>query len=288
MPEKWHRPISLLPSPSAAAHARPSSCSKPTMRDLMPAYRDREARKLYMRQYRAKKKSKIAAASAAAKVVPLVLPDDPVGALAAWAREDADRSPWTPSCRRADGAPRLRRRLPARIMGLSRVRSHDGAEERQELPSVPCSPWGIWWGRSGLTAGVAPWRAVSKEKAERAEATRCAAIAEASGPGRRDPVERLIRAKSSARAPAPSKHLASERTAGHSSSFDLVVVDETGLMPERSHASCWRASEIVAYLRRAGAMHAHQRAGRLAPVRRGAGQPGRDLSRLRRGAGLLH
>ena len=28
--------------------------------------------------------------------------------------------------------------------------------------------------------------------------------------------------------------LASERTAGHSSSFDLVVVDETGLMPERS------------------------------------------------------
>ena len=28
--------------------------------------------------------------------------------------------------------------------------------------------------------------------------------------------------------------LASERTAGHSSSFDLVIVDETGLMHERS------------------------------------------------------
>ena len=65
----------------------------------MPAYRDREARRLYMREYRRRKKTEAAAAEAAAKVVPLVLPDDPVGALAAWAKKTLIVPPRTPISR---------------------------------------------------------------------------------------------------------------------------------------------------------------------------------------------
>ena len=87
------------------------------------------------------------------------------------------------------------------------------------------------------------WRgavaSVSKEKAAELR-NQVAAIAEASE------LDVTVR-----RAPYPGaiisatgmlETLASERTAGHSSSFDLVIVDETGLMPER-------ARELLAGLR---------------------------------------
>ena len=82
---------------------------------------------------------------------------------------------------------------------------------------------------------IAGWRgaiaSVSKEKASELRG-QVAAIAEASG------LDVRVR-----RAPYPGKIesstgtlevLSSDRTAGHSSSFDLVIVDETGLLPERS------------------------------------------------------
>ena len=87
------------------------------------------------------------------------------------------------------------------------------------------------------------WRgaiaSVSKEKAAELRG-QVAAIAEASG------LDLRIR-----RAPYPGRIesdtgtlevLSSDRTAGHSSSFDLVIVDETGLLPER-------ARELLAGLR---------------------------------------
>ena len=89
------------------------------------------------------------------------------------------------------------------------------------------------------------WRgavaSISREKAAELRA-QVAAIAEASRLER----EVLVR-----RAPYPGRIesatgtlevLSSDRTAGHSSSFDLVIVDETGLMPER-------ARELLAGLR---------------------------------------
>ena len=82
---------------------------------------------------------------------------------------------------------------------------------------------------------TAGWRgavaSVTKEKAAELR-SQVAAIAEASG------LEITVR-----RAPYPGKIesstgtlevLSSDRTAGHASSYDLVIVDETGLMPERS------------------------------------------------------
>ena len=198
----------------------------------MPAYRDREARKLYMRQYRAKKKSKIAAASAAAKVVPLVLPDDPVGALAAWARETL----IVPRGHPLAGEPMA---LPH--FAVDFLRAGWGAHEsaltmaRKNGKSAICAVLALGHlvgplrtdGLVSLACAVV----VSKEKAAELR-HQCAAIAEASK------LDVVIRSS-----PYPGKiisstgtleTLASERTAGHSSSFDLVVVDETGLMPERS------------------------------------------------------
>ena len=196
----------------------------------MPAYRDREARKLYMRQYRAKKKSKIAAASAAAKVVPLVLPDDPVGALAAWAREAL----IVPRGHPLAGDPMA---LPD--FAVDFLRASWGAHEsaltmaRKNGKSAICAVLAL--GHLIGPLRTSGWRgavaSVSKEKAAELR-NQVAAIAEASD------LDVVVRA-----APYPGKiisstgtleTLASERTAGHSSSFDLVVVDECGLLPERS------------------------------------------------------
>ena len=131
------------------------------------------------------------------------------------------------------------------------------------------------------------WRgavaSVSKEKASELR-NQVALIAEASD------LDVVIR-----QAPYPGKiisstgtleTLASERTAGHSSSsFDLVVVDETGLMPERSRENCWPGSDRACRRRAGGSCISACGATRplFAEVLR---QPGRGLSRLRGGAGL--
>ena len=92
---------------------------------------------------------------------------------------------------------------------------------------------------------VPGWRgaiaSVSKEKAGELR-NQVAGIVEASGLSgqvriRRSPYPGVIES-----AWGSLETLASERTAGHSSSFDLVIVDETGLMPER-------ARELLAGLR---------------------------------------
>ena len=91
---------------------------------------------------------------------------------------------------------------------------------------------------------VPGWRgaiaSVSKEKAGELR-NQVAAIAEASGLSeidiRRSPYPGRILSRTGA-----LETLAADRTAGHSSSFDLVIVDETGLLPER-------ARELLAGLR---------------------------------------
>ena len=80
------------------------------------------------------------------------------------------------------------------------------------------------------------WRgaiaSITKEKASELRG-QVAAIAEASGLTeiaiRRSPYPGIISSST-----GTLETLSSDRTAGHSSSFDLVCIDETGLMPERS------------------------------------------------------
>ena len=196
----------------------------------MPAYRDREARRLYMREYRRRKKTEAAAAEAAAKVVPLVLPDDPVGALAAWARDT-----------------------------LIVPRGHPLAGEPMALPDFAVDFLRASWGahESALTMGgrtqraaiaavlalghlVGPlrtdgWRGAVVESQQR-EGERVEEPGGGDrggvGPGRRDPASALSRQDHIVH--RHPRNLGERKDAGHSSSFDLVVVDETGLMPERS------------------------------------------------------
>ena len=73
----------------------------------MPAYRDREARKLYMREYRARKRAE---REAAAKAGPAGATDDPVGALAEWAAKTLRVPPGHPLAGQPMALPRLRRR----------------------------------------------------------------------------------------------------------------------------------------------------------------------------------
>ena len=69
--------------------------------------------------------------------------------------------------------------------------------------------------------------------------------------------------------------LSADRTAGHASSFDLVLCDETGLLPER-------ARELLAVfgVGEGRARAAYLRPGRLAVVPRSVGEPGDDGARL--------
>ena len=198
-------------------------------------YRDNEARKLYMREYRRRKRAERKRAEVLA-----LAPGDPVGELAAWAEATLKVPPGHPM----SGAPMA---LPD--FALDFLRAGWGAHEsalsvaRKNAKSAICAVLALGYLCGPLrTPG---WRgaiaSVSKEKAAELRA-QVAAMVEAAG------LEREVRIR---RAPYPGRLetttgtlevLSSDRTAGHSSSFDLVIVDETGLMPER-------ARELLAGLR---------------------------------------
>ena len=77
--------------------------------------------------------------------------------------------------------------------------------------------------------------------------------------------------------------LSSDRTAGHSSSFDLVIVDETGLLPERARELLAGLRSSVSAKRRAGCSYFSVRGD--SPALCGDSEQPRDgLARLR-GAG---
>ena len=193
----------------------------------MPAYRDREARRLYMRDYRRRKK-----ADRVVVTEPIYsLPDDPVTALAAWAKETLVVPP---------GHPLAGRPMVLHAFAEDFLRAGWDAQEsalsvaRKNSKSAICAVLAL--GHLCGPLRTAGWRgavaSVSKEKASELR-NQVAAIAEASRLS-----EIIIR-----QAPYPGRiisstgaleTLSSDRTAGHSSSFDLVIVDETGLLPERS------------------------------------------------------
>ena len=238
-------------------------------------YRDPNASRLAARE---RKRRQRARAKAAAVVTPLpvapVALSDPVGDLATWAAATLR----VPAGHPLAGQPMA---LPA--FAVDFLRDGWGAHEsaltmgRKNAKSAVCAVLAL-----GFLIGplrVPGWRgaiaSVSKEKAAEL----------------RGQVESIIRASGLARevkirrAPYPGKIesatgslevLSSDRTAGHSSSFDLVVIDETGLMPERSR-------ELLAGLRssvsaKGGRIVPYFRAGRLAVVCRGPGKSGRGFS----------
>ena len=203
-------------------------------------YRDPTAKRLAARErqrrYRARRKAELERAEVLA--FPVELPPDPVGELAAWAASTLKVPPGHPLAGRPMALPPF-----AEAFLRDGWAAHESALciARKNAKSAICAVLAL--GHLVGPLRIPGWRgaiaSVSKEKAAELRG-QVAAIAEASG------LDVRVR-----RAPYPGKIesssgtlevLSSDRTAGHSSSFDLVIVDETGLLPER-------ARELLAGLR---------------------------------------
>ena len=204
-------------------------------------YRDSTATRLAARERQRRRRERLKAEAERRDVLALpALPADPVGELAAWAESTLRVPP---------GHPLAGRPMELPDFALAFLRDGWDAHEsalsvgRKNAKSAVCAVLAL--GHLVGPLRTPGWRgaiaSVSKEKAAELRA-QVAAIVEASG------LAGEVRIR---KAPYPGKIesmtgtlevLSSDRTAGHSSSFDLVIVDETGLLPER-------ARELLAGLR---------------------------------------
>ena len=195
-------------------------------------YRDPNAERMAARerQRRYRERQRAAKARAPVTVLPGAPLADPVGELAAWAKATLVVPPGHPLA----GQPMA---LPDFAVDFLRAGwdAHESAlcVGRKNSKSACCAILALGYLVGPLRSPG--WRgaiaSVSKEKASELRG-QVAAIAEASG------LDVRIR-----RAPYPGRIesatgslevLSADRTAGHASGFDLVIVDETGLLPERS------------------------------------------------------
>ena len=193
-------------------------------------YKDATAARLANRERQRRRRAKLKASAPVAPVVTLG-GADPVGELAAWAKATLIVPPGHPLA----GQPMV---LPDFAENFLRAgwSAHESALSisRKNAKSAICAILALGYLIGPLRAPG--WRgaiaSVSKEKASELRG-QVAAIVAASG---------LDRDVTIRRAPYPGRIesstgtlevLSSDRTVGHSSSFDLVIVDETGLMPER-------------------------------------------------------
>ena len=189
---------------------------------------ERMANRERQRRYRERQRAK---RNAAVVLVPAPVPADPVSELVRWSR-DVLRVPV--------GHPLAGSAMTLPPFAESFLRDGWGAQEsalcmaRKNAKSAICAVLAL--GHLVGPLRQPGWRgavaSVSKEKAAELRA-QIEGIAVASG----------LEGLTFKRAPYPGsvesetgslEVLSSDRTAGHSSSFDLVIVDETGLMPERS------------------------------------------------------
>ena len=195
-------------------------------------HRDREARNRYMREYRARQRRKREAARVVetAATLPGV---DPIDSLAAWSFNTLKVPAGHPRAGEPMVLPDYGRRFLA-----------DALTHREALLCM-----GRKNAKSALTAvyllgrlvgplAVDGWRgavcSVNRGKAAELK-EQCEAIAKASG----------LDGLTFRRSPAPGRVegprgaldvLSADRTAGHASGFDDVVIDETGLLQERDRA----------------------------------------------------
>ena len=197
----------------------------------MGGYSDREARKLYMRQYRRRKKqAMLADQDRAAENDVLAFPIDPIGELVKWAADRLRVPPGHP----AAGQPMIIPTWAAEFLTAG-FHAHESALSvaRKNGKSAVCAilALGFLCGplrRPGWRGAIA---STSKEKAAELRG-QIASIAEASGLPvtiRKSPYPGAIISST-----GTVESLAAERNAGHASGYDLVIIDETGLMPERS------------------------------------------------------
>ena len=200
-------------------------------------YRDRTAERLAARDRQRRRRARLKSEARAAPVIDLGN-RDAVGELARWAASTLKVPPGHPLAGEPMALPDFAERFLREGWGV-----HESAlcVARKNAKSAICAILAL-----GHLAGplrTAGWRgaiaSVTKEKAAELRA-QVAAIAVASGLDvtvRRSPYPGAIET-----ATGRLETLSSDRTAGHSSSFDLVIVDETGLLPER-------ARELLAGLR---------------------------------------
>ena len=201
-------------------------------------YRDATAARLAARERKRRQRAREREEKALAPVVPLDNADA-VGVLAEWAASTLR----VPAGHPAAGQPMALPDFAARFLRDSWA-AHESAlcVARKNAKSAICAVLAL--GHLVGPLRVPGWRgaiaSVSKEKATELR-NQVAAIVEASGLQgvrvRRSPYPGAIISET-----GMLETLSSDRTAGHSSGFDLVVVDETGLMPER-------ARELLAGLR---------------------------------------
>ena len=194
-------------------------------------YADPAAQRLANRERQRRFRARQREAKRSAEVVALPVPSDPVGALVRWSRDVLK----VPAGHPLAGQPM---ELPEYFVEFFRDSwtAHESAWSgaRKQAKSAACAILALGYlvgplRQPGWRGAVA---SVSKEKADELR-SQVEAIATASG----------LEGLRFRRSPYPGKVisdtgtlevLSSDRTAGHSSSFDLVMVDETGLMPERS------------------------------------------------------
>ena len=194
-------------------------------------YRDPAAARLSNRDRQRRYRERQREAKRSATVLTFPTPDDPVGELVAWSRE---------VLRVPVGHPLAGKPMELPPFAVEFLRAGWGAHEsalciaRKSAKSAICAVLALGYlvgplRQPGWRGAVA---SVSKEKAAELRG-QIEAIALASGleglKFRRSPYPGRVESST-----GTLEILSSDRTAGHSSSFDLVVIDETGLMPERS------------------------------------------------------
>ncbi len=200
-------------------------------------YRDPTAARLAARERKRRQRARQKAGAAAA--VP-AMPADPVAALSAWAQTTLRVPPGHPLAGTAMELPGFAEDF---------LRAGWGAHEsalcvaRKNAKSAVCAVLAL-----GFLVGPLRqdgWRgAIASLSLEKAAELRdqVAAIVQASGLDDQVTIRRSPYPGAIEGATGSLETLASERSAGHSSGFDLVIVDETGLFPER-------ARELLAGLR---------------------------------------
>ena len=198
-------------------------------------YKDETATRIAARERQRRRRARVKAERETAAIIqfpPSPILEDPVSELAEWAAQTLK----VPAGHPLSGQPMA---LPAFAVDFLRdgFSAHESALciARKNAKSAICAVLALGYLVGPLrTPG---WRgaiaSVSKEKASELRA-QVAAIAEAS---RLQGEVRIRRAPYPGRiesATGSLEVLSSDRTAGHSSSFNLVIIDESGLMPERS------------------------------------------------------
>ena len=194
-------------------------------------YRDPAAQRLANRERQRRWRARQREKKRSATVLTFPVPEDPLGELVRWSRDVLKVPPGHPLAGKPMG-------LPDFAVDFLRAgwTAHESAlcVGRKNAKSAICAVLALGYlvgplRQPGWRGAVA---SVSKEKAAelRGQIETVAKASRLTG----------LRFK---RAPYPGavfsetgslEVLSSDRTAGHSSSFDLVIVDETGLMPERS------------------------------------------------------